>query len=106
MQIKAAVVAAKSAPFVIETLELAEPRADELIVRVVASGMCQTDLHGRDGYYPVGSYPAVFRPRGRRRGPRRRQRGARVCAGRSRDHVVPMVRRVRALPATAAELLR
>ena len=22
--------------------------------------MCQTDLHGRDGYYPVGSYPAVF----------------------------------------------
>ena len=60
MQIKAAVVAAKSAPFVIETLELAEPRADELIVRVVASGMCQTDLHGRDGYYAVGSYPAVF----------------------------------------------
>ena len=60
MQIKAAVVAAKSAPFIIETLELAEPRADELIVRVVASGMCQTDLHGRDGYHPVTSYPAVF----------------------------------------------
>lgn len=60
MQIKAAVVAARSAPFVIETLELAEPRADELIVRVVASGMCQTDLHGRDGYYAVSSYPAVF----------------------------------------------
>jgi aryl-alcohol dehydrogenase len=60
MQIKAAVVAAKSAPFVIETLELAEPRADELIVRVVASGMCQTDLHGRDGYHAITSYPAVF----------------------------------------------
>ena len=60
MQIKAAVVAARSAPFVIETLELVEPRADELIVRVVASGMCQTDLHGRDGYYAVTSYPAVF----------------------------------------------
>jgi len=60
MHIKAAVVAARSAPFVIETLQLAEPRADELIVRVVASGMCQTDLHGRDGYYAVTSYPAVF----------------------------------------------
>jgi aryl-alcohol dehydrogenase len=60
MQIKAALVREKSAPFVIETLELCEPRADELIVRVVASGMCQTDLHGRDGYYPVASYPAVF----------------------------------------------
>ena len=72
MQIKAAVVAAKSAPFVIETLELAEPRADELIVRVVASGMlCQTDLHGRDGYHPVTSYPAVFGHEGAGRGPAR-----------------------------------
>jgi aryl-alcohol dehydrogenase len=59
MQIKAAVVNGKSTPFVIDTLELTAPRADELIVRVVASGMCQTDLHGRDGYF--GSpYPAVY----------------------------------------------
>src|SRR5262249_15276711 len=36
-----------------------EPRADELVVRVVASGMCQTDLHGRDGYY-ANPVPAVF----------------------------------------------
>lgn len=60
MQIKAALVRERSAPFVIETLELTEPRPDELIVRVMASGMCQTDLHGRDGYFPVTSYPAVF----------------------------------------------
>jgi aryl-alcohol dehydrogenase len=59
MQIKAAVVKEKSGPFVIDTLELCEPRADELIVRVVASGMCQTDLHGRDGYF-AGPYPAVY----------------------------------------------
>jgi len=60
MQIKAAVVREKSAPFVIETLELCEPGADELVVRVVASGMCQTDLHGRDQYFPVIKFPAVF----------------------------------------------
>ena len=60
MQITAALVRERSAPFVIETLDLAAPRADELIVRVVASGMCQTDLHGRDGYYAVTSFPAVF----------------------------------------------
>jgi aryl-alcohol dehydrogenase len=59
MQIKAAVVKEKSGPFVIEPLELCEPRADELIVRVVASGMCQTDLHGRDGYF-ASPYPAVY----------------------------------------------
>src|ERR1700686_1018537 len=59
MQIKAAVVSARSGPFVIDTLELCEPRADELIVRVVASGMCQTDLHGRDGYF-ASPYPGVY----------------------------------------------
>jgi aryl-alcohol dehydrogenase len=59
MQIKAAVVGEKSGPFVIEPVELCAPRPDELIVRVVASGMCQTDLHGRDGYF-ASSYPAVY----------------------------------------------
>jgi aryl-alcohol dehydrogenase len=59
MQIKAAVVGERSGRFVIETLELCAPRPDELIVRVVASGMCQTDLHGRDGYFD-SPYPAVY----------------------------------------------
>jgi aryl-alcohol dehydrogenase len=59
MQIKAAVVSEKSGPFAIETVELCEPRPDEVIVRVVASGMCQTDLHGRDGYFD-SPYPAVY----------------------------------------------
>ncbi len=59
MRINAAVVSERSGPFVIDTLELCEPRADELIVRIVASGMCQTDLHGRDGYF-AGPYPAVY----------------------------------------------
>ncbi|HSZ68605.1 MAG TPA: NAD(P)-dependent alcohol dehydrogenase [Xanthobacteraceae bacterium] len=59
MQIKAAVVRERSGPFVIETLDLCAPRPDELIVRVVASGMCQTDLHGRDGYY-ASPYPGVY----------------------------------------------
>jgi Zn-dependent alcohol dehydrogenase len=59
MHIKAAVVSEKSGPFAIETVELCEPRPDEVIVRVVASGMCQTDLHGRDGYFD-SPYPAVY----------------------------------------------
>jgi len=59
MRIKAAIVSEKSGPFVIGDAELCEPRRDELIVRVVASGMCQTDLHGRDGYY-ASPYPGVY----------------------------------------------
>jgi aryl-alcohol dehydrogenase len=59
MQISAAVVRERSGPFHIETLDLCEPRSDEIVVQVVASGMCQTDLHGRDGYYST-PYPSVF----------------------------------------------
>jgi|SRR5579871_744411 len=59
MRIKAAIFREKSGPFVIEAVELCEPRADEIIVRVVASGLCQTDLHARDGYYE-SAYPAVY----------------------------------------------
>jgi aryl-alcohol dehydrogenase len=59
MQITAAIVREKFSPFVIDTLELTDPRSDEVLVRVAASGMCHTDLHGRDGYFQI-PYPAVF----------------------------------------------
>jgi aryl-alcohol dehydrogenase len=59
MEITAAVVREKSRAFTIERLDLVDPRPDEALVRMVASGMCQTDLHGRDGYYDT-PYPAVY----------------------------------------------
>jgi len=65
MKITAAVVPVRSAPFEIETLDLAVPLADEVLVRVVASGMCQTDLQARDGYFrtcPIRSFAAMRAP--------------------------------------------
>jgi aryl-alcohol dehydrogenase len=59
MQITAAVARERFGPFSIERLELCDPRPDELLVKIVASGMCQTDQHGRDGYYNT-PLPAVF----------------------------------------------
>ncbi len=59
MQITAAVARQRQGAFSIEPVELTEPRADELLVKVTASGMCQTDQHGRDGYYNT-PLPAVF----------------------------------------------
>ena len=59
MKITAAVVQEPSGPFSIEQLDLGDPRSDELLVEVVASGMCATDLHGRDAYYPT-RFPKVF----------------------------------------------
>ena len=59
MKITAAVVYERSGPFTIEQIDICDPRADELLVEVVASGMCATDLHGRDAYYPT-KFPKVF----------------------------------------------
>jgi aryl-alcohol dehydrogenase len=51
-QIKAAVVRGKGGPFGIETLSLEGPRRDEVLVKVVATGMCHTDMVARDTVYP------------------------------------------------------
>jgi aryl-alcohol dehydrogenase len=59
MKITAAVARERFGTFGIETVDLDTPRDDELLVEVVASGICQTDLHGRDGYYNT-PLPAVF----------------------------------------------
>jgi aryl-alcohol dehydrogenase len=60
MKITAAVVRERGGAFALAELDLCDPRADELLVEVAASGMCATDLHGRDGYYAEMPYPAVF----------------------------------------------
>jgi len=53
MKIRAAVTRAKSAPMSLEALELEEPRDDEILVRLVATGICHTDIVMRDQAYPV-----------------------------------------------------
>src|SRR5712672_2496547 len=59
MQITAALARAPGDSFSIETLELDEPRADEIRVRIAAVGVCHTDLVARDGGMPF-SMPAVL----------------------------------------------
>ena len=45
MRIRAAVIEQRGAPFTIEQLELDAPRANEVLVRIVAVGIYQTDIH-------------------------------------------------------------
>ena len=59
MQAQAAVMPERHGRWRIDTLEVAEPGPQEVLVRVVASGICQTDVHARDGFFPI-PYPAVF----------------------------------------------
>src|SRR6202162_2191511 len=47
-QIKAAVVREKGGPFNVETLTLEGPRRDEVLVKIVATGLCHTDMVARD----------------------------------------------------------
>ena len=53
MQIRAAVARAPNTPLSLETLELEDPRAGEILVRVVATGVCHTDIVVRDGMLPT-----------------------------------------------------
>ena len=50
--IRAAVLRETGGPSAIERLSLAEPRAGEVRVRILASGVCHSDLHVRDGDWP------------------------------------------------------
>jgi aryl-alcohol dehydrogenase len=59
MQMQAAVIEAKSGPFVITEVELDDPRPDEILVRIVASGICQTDLHVRNQDLPT-PFPVIL----------------------------------------------
>lgn len=48
MEIQAALVHEKGGAFQVEAVELAEPQAGEVLVRMVATGLCHTDLVVRD----------------------------------------------------------
>lgn len=52
MKITAAVVEGTGKPFELGEVQLDEPRPDELLVRIVACGMCHTDLSARNGSTP------------------------------------------------------
>ncbi len=55
----AAVTAGRGAPFEVVNLRTEPLRQDEILVRIVATGVCQTDAHSRNGDLPV-PMPAVL----------------------------------------------
>ena len=60
MQIKAAVLEEFGAPLRVQDVELAEPKAGEVLVRLVACGVCHTDLYTASGADPSGYAPTVL----------------------------------------------
>src|SRR5881296_2907693 len=60
MKIRAAVLEKFGAPLEIQELDLAEPKAGEALVRLVACGVCHTDLYTASGADPSGYAPTVL----------------------------------------------
>jgi len=60
MRIRAAVLRDPSRPVEIEEVELDPPKADEVLVRVAAVGVCHSDVRHADGDLGPGRWPAVM----------------------------------------------
>src|SRR5437762_4857024 len=60
MRVRAAVLEEFGQPLVVEELDLAAPKAGEALVRLVACGVCHTDLYTASGADPSGYAPTVL----------------------------------------------
>jgi S-(hydroxymethyl)glutathione dehydrogenase/alcohol dehydrogenase len=60
MRIRAAVLEQFGAPLEVQDVELAEPKAGEVLVRLAACGVCHTDLYTASGADPSGYAPTVL----------------------------------------------
>ena len=60
MKMRAAVLEEFGKPLEVQEVELAEPKAGEVLVRLVACGVCHTDLYTASGADPSGYAPAVL----------------------------------------------
>jgi S-(hydroxymethyl)glutathione dehydrogenase / alcohol dehydrogenase len=60
MDVRAAVAHRAGAPLVIETVQLAGPKAGEVLVEIMATGICHTDEFTRSGADPEGLFPAIL----------------------------------------------
>src|SRR5690349_1551679 len=60
MRIRAAVLEEFGEPLVVQDVDLAEPKAGEVLVRLVACGVCHTDMYTASGVDPSGYKPCVL----------------------------------------------
>jgi S-(hydroxymethyl)glutathione dehydrogenase / alcohol dehydrogenase len=60
VKVRAAVLERFAAPLVVQEVDLAEPGPEEALVRLVACGVCHTDLYTASGVDPSGYAPTVL----------------------------------------------
>jgi S-(hydroxymethyl)glutathione dehydrogenase/alcohol dehydrogenase len=87
VRINAAVLEEFGAPLQVQEVDLAEPEAGEVLVRLAACGVCHTDLFAASGADPSGYAPTVLGHEGAGQVERVGDGVASVSAG---DHVVTL----------------
>ncbi len=60
MRMRAAVLEEFGQPLVVQELDLEEPKQGEVLVRLVACGVCHTDMYTASGVDPSGYAPTVL----------------------------------------------
>jgi S-(hydroxymethyl)glutathione dehydrogenase/alcohol dehydrogenase len=60
MKVKAAVAWGPNQPLSIETIDLEAPKKGEVLVRIIASGVCHTDAYTLSGVDPEGLFPVIL----------------------------------------------
>ncbi len=87
MKTQAAVAYEAGKPLVIEEVELAGPKAGEVLVEIKATGVCHTDEFTRSGADPEGLFPAIL---GHEGAGVVLEVGAGVTGLKPGDHVIPL----------------
>ncbi|MGF1467597.1 MAG: S-(hydroxymethyl)glutathione dehydrogenase/class III alcohol dehydrogenase [Sandaracinaceae bacterium] len=87
MQTRAAVAYGAGKPLTIETVDLEGPKAGEVLVEVMATGVCHTDAFTLSGDDPEGAFPTIL---GHEGAGIVRDVGPEVRSVRPGDHVIPL----------------
>ena len=87
MQTRAAVAWEAGKPLSIETIHLEGPKAGEVLVEIMATGLCHTDAYTLSGADPEGLFPAIL---GHEGAGIVREVGPGVTTLRPGDHVIPL----------------
>src|SRR3954451_21732702 len=87
MRSRAAVAWEAGKPLSIETVEVSGPQAGEVLVEIIATGICHTDAYTLSGMDSEGKFPAIL---GHEGAGIVREVGAGVTSVKSGDHVIPL----------------
>ncbi len=87
MKMKAAVAWEAGKPLSIEEIDIAGPKAGEVLIKMVATGVCHTDAYTLSGDDPEGLFPVVL---GHEGGAIVVETGEGVTSLQKDDHVIPL----------------